>query len=92
MNNQESTKSWNFITYDAELLDSQMHDDFATGTETVVPDSITEAQNSETYQCIGLEKPGRQTRGLAARIVVYLAHDLNFSEFPGSLESISSLP
>ncbi|XBJ05944.1 hypothetical protein VPH35_024630 [Triticum aestivum] len=106
INNPASTTSWNLITYGADMLDSQLAEDYAAGGRvlTMLIDLDTPVQiawllnrspRQRIQKLIGTlawRSPAeKEMRWLAARIVEHLAGDLNLAHFPGALECISSL-
>jgi hypothetical protein len=99
-------EDWNLITYALRLLDSESpdSDDYCSGLrilqaliEEKVPVSQLLVRSSrqrirKLIRTLGWRRPtDRETRVLAARILAHLASDLSLCDFPGALESISSL-
>ncbi|CAO2148855.1 unnamed protein product [Urochloa humidicola] len=99
-----SDESWNFITYSAGLLDSEMPEDNAWGARVLT----TLIDQGVPVRRLLVRSPGQrmqklirtlvwrspaegEMRWLAARIIEHVAHDLSLAEFPGALECISSL-
>ncbi|KAF8667641.1 hypothetical protein HU200_052847 [Digitaria exilis] len=97
---------WNLITYALSLLDSESidSDEYCSGLrildtliEEKVPVNRLMVQSlrqriQKLIRTLGWRRPtDRETRELAARILAHLASDLSLADFPGALESISSL-
>ncbi|CAN6371905.1 unnamed protein product [Urochloa humidicola] len=99
-----SDESWNFITYSAGLLDSEMPEDNAWGARVLT----TLIDQGVPVRRLLVRSPGQrmqklirtlvwrspaegEMRWLAARIIEHVAHDLSLAEFPGALQCISSL-
>ncbi|XP_045089763.1 uncharacterized protein [Aegilops tauschii subsp. strangulata] len=106
LNNAASTVSWNLIAYGADLLDSQLPEDYVSGGRVLTmlidqdtPLAITWLLNlspiHRIQKLIGTLAWGspaeQEMRCHAARIVEHLAGHLNLAHFPGALECISSL-
>ncbi|KAF7019556.1 unnamed protein product [Triticum aestivum] len=106
LNDPASIRSWNLITYGADLLDSQCSNDYAAGVRilTMLIDRdiplqirrlLIRSPKQRIQKLIGtlawISPAEQETRWLAATIVEHLAADLNLAHFPGALECVSSL-
>jgi hypothetical protein len=97
-------ESWNFITYGAGLMDSEMSEDNASGARLLtaliehgvpVRRLLLRSPRDRIQKLIGAlawTSPSEgEMRWLAARIVQHVAPELSLAQFPGALECISSL-
>ncbi|CAN6362839.1 unnamed protein product [Urochloa humidicola] len=103
-NDPSCTGSWDLIAYAAGLLDSASPEDYLYGARVLnmlIEEGLPARPMLSRLPRRGIWKLmrtlctkspfSRQIRGLAARILSHLATDLNLSQFPGSLECVSSL-
>ncbi|CAM0877948.1 unnamed protein product [Alopecurus aequalis] len=100
--NPASIRGRCFVHYAVDMLDSEVQNDYLTGARVVDHFIGLDADVSslilpsrpriqKLIDTLGWRSNDSEIRELAARIVAYIACDIHLTQFPGAMQSISSL-